>query len=217
MNDTAGPAPATESAAEPGAAAGTGAARDDRPARRSWIAAGRPGGRAELRADLLPAARLTAVLALTGIPAGLMWWLLAPREDYRVVADGVQPLGDTSAELFAADDAVFVLIMAGLGLLAGIAGWLLRRRRGVALLAGLAVGTGMAGLLAWQLGELLGPGPDAAELDDVGATVTTRLELASTPALTVAPFVAVLVYVVATLLASRDDLGRAAADDPRRS
>ncbi len=212
MSDTAGPVQATEAAPQ----RPVGVPVDRRAARRAWAAAGRWGGVAELRADLLPALRLAAVLALTGIPAGLLWWLLAPREDYRVLAEGVEPLGDTSAELFAADDSVFVLVLAGLGLLAGTLGWLLRRRRGVAVLAGLAVGTGLAGVLAWQLGELLGAGPTPEDLTDVGATVTTRLELASLPALTVAPFVAVLVYVVATLLASGDDLGRGAppADGP---
>ncbi|WP_158548552.1 DUF2567 domain-containing protein [Blastococcus sp. TF02A-26] len=202
MSDTAGPLPA---AADTGPVTTTGRRAD----RRSRPVAGRWGGVAELRADLVPALRLTAALVLTGIPAGLLWWALAPREDYRVLADGgVEALGDTSAELFAADDAVFVLILAGLGLLAGIAAWSLRRRRGVTVLVALAVGTGLAGLLAWQLGELLGPGPTADELSDVGSTVTTRLELASMPALAVGPFVAVLVYVVATLLAAGEDLGR---------
>jgi LPXTG-motif cell wall-anchored protein len=202
VSDTAGPMPA---APETGATAAAG-----RPAeRRAAAVAGRWGGVAELRADLVPTLRLTALLVLAGIPAGLLWWWLAPREDYRVLADGgVEALGKTSSELFAADDGVFVLILGGLGLLAGIGGWLLRRRRGVTLLAALAVGTGLAGVLAWQLGELLGPGPTADDLTDVGATVTTRLELASMPALAVAPFMAVLVYVVATLLAAGEDLGR---------
>jgi hypothetical protein len=202
VSDTAGPLPA---APEAGATAAVGRHVE----RRAAAVAGRWGGVAELRADLVPALRLTAVLVLAGIPTGLLWWLVAPREDYRVLADGaVEALGDTSSELFAADDAVFVLILGGLGLLAGIGGWLLRRQRGVTLLAALAVGTGLAGVLAWQLGELLGPGPTADDLTDVGATVTTRLELASMPALAVAPFVAVLVYVVATLLAAGEDLGR---------
>jgi hypothetical protein len=202
VSDTAGPMPA---APETGATAAAGRSVE----RRTAAVAGRWGGVAELRADLVPALRLTALLVLAGIPAGLLWWLLAPREDYRVLADGaVEALGDTSSELFAADDGVFVLILGVLGLLAGIGGWLLRRRRGVTLLAALAVGTGLAGVLAWQLGELFGPGPTADDLTDVGATVTTRLELASMPALAVAPFLAVLVYVVATLLAAGEDLGR---------
>ncbi|MGY1746192.1 LPXTG cell wall anchor domain-containing protein [Blastococcus sp. SYSU D00695] len=219
MSDPAGPLPAAEAGAlRPwDGSDGVGARRTAGPggraaarreSRRAWTAAGRWGGAAEVRADLVPALRLAAVVVLAGIPAGLLWWLLAPREDYRVVADGVEPLGATSAELFAADDSVFVLVMAGLGLLAGLAGWALRRRRGVTVLAALAAGPGLAGVLAWQLGELLGAGPTREDLADVGATVTTRLELQSLPALAVAPFVAVLVYVVATLLASGEDLGR---------
>ena len=215
MSDTAGPVPATDGrVADPLVGRGSDGQSDRRADRRAWAPAGHWGGLAELRADLLPALRLTAVLVLAGIPAGLLWWQLAPREDYRVLADGVEALGDTSPELFAADDGVFVLVMAALGLIAGIAGWLLRRRRGVTMLVALAVGTGLAGVLAWQLGELLGPGPTQEDLAEVGATVTTRLELASMPALTVGPFVAVLVYVIATLLASGEDLGRT-PDAPR--
>ena len=209
VSDTAGPLPAHP---ETGATAGSSAASGRRTDRRAAAVAGRWGGVAELRADLVPALRLTALLVLAGIPAGLLWWLRAPREDYRVLADGaVEALGKTSSELFAADDGVFVLILGGLGMLAGIGGWLLRRHRGVTVLAALAVGTGLAGVLAWQLGEMLGPGPTADDLTDVGATVTTRLELASMPALAVAPFLAVLVYVVATLLAAGEDLGRTPA------
>jgi LPXTG-motif cell wall-anchored protein len=206
VSDTAGPIPAAH---DTGTATGSSVAAGRKAERRAAVVAGRWGGVAELSADLVPALRLTALLVLAGIPAGLLWWLLAPREDYRVLGDGaVEALGDTSSELFAADDVVFVLILGGLGLLAGIGAWFLRRRRGVTMLAALAVGTGLAGVLAWQLGELLGPGPTAEDLSDVGATVTTRLELASMPALAVAPFLAVLVYVVATLLAAGEDLGR---------
>jgi hypothetical protein len=214
VSDTAGPVPEAATgprAVDPRAVdpRAVGPRADRRAERRAWAAAGRWGGLAEVRADLLPSLRLTALLVLAGVPAGLLWWLLAPREDYRVLADGgVEALGKTSSELFAADDGVFVLVLAALGLLAGVGGWLLRRLRGVTLLTGLALGSGLAAVLAWQLGELLGPGPTRAELTDVGATVTTRLELASLPALAVAPFAAVLVYLVATLVVSGDDLGR---------
>ena len=188
------------------------------PVRPAWWENGpRWPGRAELRADLGPALRFAAVIALAGVPAGLLWWGLAPREDYRVVENGVEALGRTSAELPVADDGVLILVMAGLGLLAGIAAWLLRRRRGVAVLAALALGTLLAGLLAWQLGELLGPGPTEEQLAEVGATVTTPLRLASLPALTAAPFLSVLTYVVAALFAPSEDLDRPAGPAASRA
>ena len=166
---------------------------------------------AELRTDLRGATLWGCLLALCGVPAGLLWVWLAPRARFEVVEGGAVPVGRPSAELLVADDAVLVLVLAGLGLLAGGVAWAMRRRRGVAVLLATALGTAVAGLLAWQLGELLAPGPSAAELADVGAQVTTGLRLSSTPALAVAPFVALVVYVVAALFSTSDDLGR----DPR--
>ena len=165
-------------------------------------------GWSEVRADLRSALLLVAVLALTGIPAGLLWWGLAPRADFRVTESGPVPVGDPPLELSVAGDSVLALILAGLGLLAGAAAWGLRRRRGVATVAALALGAGLAALLAWQVGELLAPGPTEAELADVGGLVTTPLSLAALPALAVAPFCAVLAYLVAVLVARTDDLGR---------
>ncbi|MFW3168997.1 LPXTG cell wall anchor domain-containing protein [Geodermatophilus sp. CPCC 206100] len=165
-------------------------------------------GAAELRADRRTALTLTGLLLVAGLPAGLLWWALAPRAQFEVTADGPLVLGRPSAELLAADDGVFTLVLAGLGLLAGGVGWALRRRRGVATVVALALGTLLAALLAWQLGELLGPGPTEAQLADVGARVTTALTLHSLAALAVGPFAAVLVYVVATLMAPEEDLGR---------
>ncbi|MGY1747913.1 DUF2567 domain-containing protein [Modestobacter sp. SYSU DS0511] len=177
--------------------------------------AGVPGLR-DSRADLPAALLAVGALTVAGLPVGGLWVWLAPRADFRVTDTDVVPVGPApSNELFMADDGVFVLLLAGLGLVAGVAGWLWRRRRGVMLLAGLATGTLAAGLVAWQLGEWLAPGPTEEELGRVGATVTTGVELGATAALAVGPFVAVLVYLVATALTARDDLGRAEpADQP---
>jgi hypothetical protein len=164
---------------------------------------------AEIRSDLRAAALAVLVLGLTGLPAGLVWWWLAPRADFRIASGGPTPIGgEPSPELLVGDDVVFLLVLAGLGLLAGLVVWLRRSRRGVAALLALGVGTAAAGALAWQVGGLLGPDPTDAELHHVGAQVTTGLNLASLPALAVGPFVAVLVYVLAAVLDGRDALGR---------
>jgi hypothetical protein len=176
------------------------------------LPADRWDGRQELRADLRPAVLLALALAAAGVPAGLVWWALAPRADFRITEDGPQVIGSPSGELLVADDAVFVLVLAVVGLLGGLAAWLLRRHRGVVLVAATAVGATAAGAVAWLLGELLGGGPSEAELADVGGTVTTGLELGATAALAVAPFVAVLVYLFGVIINADDGLGRPAPD-----
>jgi hypothetical protein len=177
----------------------------DRSAARPARWAGLAGAREDLRSGALT----VLVLALAGLPAGLLWRWLAPRASFRVTATDVQPIGaPPSSELFMADDGVYVLVLAGLGLLAGLAVWRLRRHRGVVILGALAAGMIAAALVAWQLGHLLAPGPTHAELADVGRTITTGLQLGAIAAVAVGPFVAVLTYLVATTLTSRDDLGR---------
>jgi Protein of unknown function (DUF2567) len=171
-------------------------------------AGARWGGGAELRADLRSALGLVLVMALVGLPAGVLWWALAPRADFRITETGPEVLGRPSDELLLADDGIFVVILALTGLLLGAAAWLLRRRRGVATVVALAVGATVTGVVAWQVGEVLGAGPTEAQLATVGATVTSSLTLGALPALAVAPFTAILAYVLAVLYSRGDDLGR---------
>lgn len=165
-------------------------------------------GRRELRADLRSSAGIVLGLALAGLPAGLLWWWLAPRANFRVTETGPVVIGSPSEELLVADDAVFALVLAGVGLVAGAAAWFLRRRRGVATVLALALGATLTGVIAWRFGEWLGAGPTDAQLADVGARVTTSLTLGSPPALALAPFTALLAYVAAVLYAPDDGLGR---------
>lgn len=176
------------------------------PARRPWSPL------AELRRDWRFGLVLVGVLAVAGIVAGLVWWGIAPRAHFRIASDGPQVIGNPSEELLVADDSIFVLLLAGLGLLAGLAGWLVRRRRGVTALLGLALGMLAAGVVAWRTGRLLAPAPTHAELTHVGGQVTTSLNLGSLVELAAGPFVAVLVYVVAALYAGSDELGRTPAE-----
>ncbi|MCZ2828274.1 DUF2567 domain-containing protein [Modestobacter sp. VKM Ac-2986] len=178
-------------------------------ARRAGVP-GLRGSREDLRTGLLS----VLVLALCGLPAGALWLWLAPRAEYRVTETDVVPLsGLPNSELFVSDDSVFVLVLAAIGLLAGLVLWRLRSRRGALVLVALATGMLAAGIVAWQLGTALGDGPTEAELTEVGRTVTTGLSLRATAALAVGPFLAVLVYLVAATYTSRQDLGRPEPED----
>jgi hypothetical protein len=175
------------------------------------LPAGRPWSPwREARRDWRWGAGVIGVLAVVGVPLGLLWWALAPRADYRITGSGPVVIGNPSEELLVADDGVFVIVVAVLGLLAGVLTWMVRRRRGVAGLLAVALGTLAGSAVAWQIGELLGPGPSKAALAHVGGRVTTSLTLGTVPALAVAPFVALLVWLVATLYSRGDSLGRPA-------
>jgi Protein of unknown function (DUF2567) len=163
---------------------------------------------AEARREWRWAALLVGVLAVAGVLLGLLWWGIAPRAHFTITASGPKVIGKPSDELLAADDSLYTLLVAGLGLLAGLGAWLVRRHRGLAGLLGVALGMLVADAVAWQVGELLGPGPTKAALARVGGQVTTALDLAALAALAVGPFAAVLVYLVATLWNRSDDLGR---------
>ncbi|CCG03157.1 hypothetical protein [Blastococcus saxobsidens] len=163
----------------------------------------------EVRQDLRAGRAVLLGTVLAGLPAGVLWWLLAPREDYRVTEAGPVPVGGTpSGELQVGDDAVLLFVLLALGLLAGAAAWRVRRGRGVGMLLVLAVGTSLGAVLAWQTGELLGAAPTAAQLTELGAQVTTGLRLGSLPVLAAAPFGALLVYLAGALVAADDGLGR---------
>jgi len=162
----------------------------------------------EVRADLRSSARLVLVLALAGVVGGLLWWWLAPRADFRITHDGPVVIGNPSEELLVASDAIFALIVFAFGLVAGVAAWFLRRRRGVATVLALAVGACAMAVVAWRFGVTLGAGPSHAQLADVGGVVTSPLRLRSLPALAVGPFGALLAYLVPVVTVHRDDLGR---------
>jgi len=168
----------------------------------------------EVRADLRSSVAIVLAFAVAGGLAGLVWWWLAPRVDFRITDTGPALIGSPSEEVLVADDTVLLAILAVVGLLGGTAAWFLRRRRGVATVLALAVGGVAAGLVAWQVGELLGAGPTEAQLADVGGVVTSSLTLGSLAVLAGAPFTALLAYVVAVLYAPGDDIGRTDASGP---
>lgn len=140
------------------------------------------------------------VVAVFGVVVGLLWWWLAPRVP--LISDGRNVyIKDSEGEQQIGQDGTFALLAAAAGLLCGIAVFCYRRRGGVAVVLGLAVGGLLGSLLAWQLGVLLGPTSDIrahAREAGSGTTFDKNLELHLKGALLLWPMLAMAVHLALT-------------------
>ena len=134
-----------------------------------------------------PAAwRRPAIIAATGIPVGLLWWLLAPGGLNVLTRDPALATG-TNVEGWLPRD----LVLAGLFLLAGcLAGFLLDGKRtgapapGTVVLA--VIGGALGAVIAWQAGVLAGqwwgPAEDTAPNASIAFSLRSFAVLAVWPA-----------------------------------
>jgi hypothetical protein len=127
--------------------------------------------------------RVVAETAVVGIALGalmgLIWWWLAPSEEWRVVKGGALVPAEIGFDAWFAADGWFLVLGAIAGVLLTLITW--RRGRGspVALAVGVIVGGALLALTAWSLGGLLGP-PDpkaVADTAELGTTVEGALGL----------------------------------------
>jgi hypothetical protein len=139
----------------------------------------------------------TAIVAVLGPLAGLLWANTIPKVTY-VIIQGQPLVADPEGEGPIGVDGRFALIGLGAGLLCGIAAYAARGRRhnDIALILGLAAGGVAASVLAWKTGHLIGLG----HFDDVvrhgrdGATVTGIADLRAKGVLMFWPVLAVAAY-----------------------
>lgn len=133
--------------------------------------------------------------AATGPVLATAWWLLAPRVEIGIEDGSFSTPAQATADWFGAE-AWFLMLGAGLGLLAGLVGFLRWRQRPVAALLGLALGLLVAATLAWWLGGLLGPDDVADQLagSSVVDVVVQPLGLRATGVLLVPAIVAVAAF-----------------------
>ncbi|WP_258177499.1 DUF2567 domain-containing protein [Streptomyces solincola] len=173
----------------------------------SW----RTGDEAEEKHDLAAEVRQGALAAVavtaTGLLLGLLWLWLAPRVP--LISDGRAVLiKDNEGEGAIGGDAVFALLALGFGALTAAGVFLWRKRGGIPLVVGLALGGLLGSLLAWGVGTLLGPTHDVAgHARELGAGVTfdAPLELHAYGAVLAWPIAAMLVHLGLTaLFAPRD-------------
>ncbi len=104
----------------------------------------------DLRAGLLT----TVVLALVGAPLGLLWSALAPRAAVTTTDTGALILASVEDKAFVGADLLLFALVLGLGVLAGVVGFGLGRRRGPGVVIGLVLGCYLAGTVAVTVGAL---------------------------------------------------------------
>nr|WP_202501986.1 DUF2567 domain-containing protein [Streptomyces sp. SID5785] len=160
-----------------------------------------------LATELREAAVVTVGVALCGLVLGALWLWLAPRVP--LVSDSTAVyLKDTEGEQAVGADGTFALLGLALGVLTALAVFLWRRRGGVPLVVGLALGALLGGVLAWRFGIWLGPTQDvAAHAKELGKGVVfdAPLELKAKGALLAWPLAAMIVHLALTgLFGPRD-------------
>ncbi|WP_405802492.1 ABC transporter permease [Streptomyces halstedii] len=156
---------------------------------------------AERRAELAQGAATAVLVAATGFLLGLLWLWLAPRVPL-VSDDTAVFLKNSEGEEAIGADGTFVLLALAFGLFSAVAVFLLRRRGGISLVVGLAVGGLLGSLLAWRVGTWLGPTSDVvahAKQAGKGVTFDAPLELHAVGAAVLAwPIAAMLAHLVLT-------------------
>lgn len=161
----------------------------------------------DLSAELRQAAVITAVLTAAGVVLGLLWLWLAPRVPL-ISDDTAVFLKDSEGEEAIGADGTFVLLAIGFGIVAAFAVFFYRRRGGILLVSGLALGGLLGSLLAWGIGVWFGPSSDVvARAKEVGKGVVfdAPLKLNAVGVVLAWPIVAMLVHLGLTaLFAPRD-------------
>jgi hypothetical protein len=158
--------------------------------------------------EWVTAVAVVGALAVIGATLAPLWVHLAPRLAFRVDQPGRALPVVPEAEEYIGADGRFVFITLIVGVLAGIACWLVRRSRGPLVLLALAFAGLLGAVITWRLGIRIGTGYQPADLQQVGKIIYQPLMLRARAALMVEPIAALIVYLLGVGFTASNDLGR---------
>ncbi|WP_327356768.1 DUF2567 domain-containing protein [Streptomyces sp. NBC_01304] len=179
---------------------------------------GKPGaGGTAVAAELREGAIAAVAVTIGGVLLGLLWLWLAPK--VALISNGEAVfIRDTEGEQAIGADGTFILLGLAFGALSALVVFLLRRRGGIALVVGLAVGGLLASVLAWRFGIWFGPGDDVvarAKAAGEGVAFDAPLKLNALGGLLAWPVAAMAVHLALTaMFGPRDDPSHAYWDRP---
>ena len=161
------------------------------------------------RGELRTAAALIVVLAGVGALIGLLWSAVSPHVQVVITPSGPD-LASYESDTFFAAEGTFLFLGLGVGLLAGVATWLLRRYRGPVLLGALVIGCLIGSYLAWQVGSHLGLAhyDQLLHSTDVGKRFGKPVDLRGRGVLYAQALAGAVIYLVLAAWSARPDLHR---------
>lgn len=134
-----------------------------------------------------------AAAILAGGIAGIVWAKSTALPSYTLGDDLSATMSELSLSHIVDADANYTLVTAVLGLLIGVAGWLVLHRAGWVVTVVPMLAAFCASLMAWRLGVTIGTSGFTARIANAspGDLVQVDLQLRATSALLIGPFAAV--------------------------
>jgi hypothetical protein len=174
----------------------------------SWIPVQR-APKVVIKADLLPALSLALLLAVFGLPLGWIWSRIAPPERVGMSSNGaILPLIDETYHPWD-DVAIYLLMGLAFGLVAGVAVWLLRERRGPTVMVAAVLGAVAAGWLMTKTGVSFAAGDYTTPASlKIGTLFDLAPQLNTWWVLLAPPLGVALAYLVLSAWSGSEDLGR---------
>ncbi len=160
------------------------------------------------RGEVLASGAVIGALTVLGAVLAVLWWQVAPQLDIVASPRGAL-IAQEQPEEYISSDGRFGLIVGVAGIVAGLAGWLVRRFRGPHVLIALALGALAGSWVMWQVGEEIGTvhGRDIVSVLAAGERDQVPIvELHALGLLFLQPLLAVVTYVVCVSWSSTPEL-----------